>query len=210
MSLELRAYICASVVAGVVALASAPAMADESSATAVELQLDVSLDVARRCGFASGGAPTETVDLGQLKAGGSAPISFALDCNTPFRFRAASAYGALRNSAVRLGDVPDGMFTRRLPYTLDLALGVRRENGNTRTITRSCRSQQLAAGGNCSFQGGAAGEGIDTNDGVAIAGDTGLPSSGLTVSWEAPEPGDPVAVAGTYSDVITISVEVAS
>jgi hypothetical protein len=210
MSLNLRALLGASVVAAVAGLTCTPALADDSSASPVELQFDVSLSVAERCGFATGGTPADTIELGGLETSGSKPVTFAFDCNTPFRFRAASAHGALRNGAVGLAGTPDGMFTRRVPYRVDLALGVRRENGNTRTITRSCRSQQLAAGGTCSFRGSAAGEGIDTNDGVAIAGDPGVPPSGLTVSWEAPEPGDPVAVAGTYSDVITISVEVAS
>ncbi|NJR20261.1 MAG: hypothetical protein HC777_01400 [Hyphomonadaceae bacterium] len=183
-----------------------------SAGSAATVQYDVELNVAPRCGWASGGQPAARVDLGSLDIAGSKDVPFALDCNTPFVIRVSSLNGGLVNDGTSSIDFPTS-FTDLVNYDLRMRLGVRRLNGDTDTRTRDCNSAQvwqLVLAANCDFGGTAIGEGWSSNNAVANANDPGLPASRLRLSWSERTRGAPTRVAGSYSDVLTVSVEAQS
>lgn len=190
-----------------------PAMAHGGSGGAsygaAVVQFDVELNVAPRCGWASGGEPAAVVNLGSLDVGGTKEVPFALDCNTPFVIRTSSLNGALMHGGPDIANLPRS-FTNLVGYDVRMRLGVRRLNGDTDVRVRDCNSAQiweLVLAANCDFGGTSIGEGWSSNNAVANANDTGLPDSRLRLSWSPRSPNAPTRLAGSYSDVLTVSVE---
>jgi hypothetical protein len=194
-------------------LIAGPAMAQSGSGGgAAVVQYDVTLSIAPRCGWANGGRPAASVDVGSLDISGVKDVPFALDCNTPFVVRAESARGALKKTGDQISGLPSS-FTDVVPYNVRMRLGVRQANGNTDTRNRTCDAAELltsSPSSACAFAGTGIGEGWSSNNAVANASDTGLPASSLRLSWSARAVGAPTRLAGSYSDVLTVSVEAQS
>lgn len=184
-------------------------LAATAAAARASVQYDVEMAIPRVCGWADGGRPTASVNLGDLAKPGSRHIPFALDCNTPFVIRAVSLNGALK----RAGDLPtgaDAAFEDVVAYDVTLKLGLRNAAGSAFSDERTCTSGELfARAAACPFAGDALGEGWESDDAVANARDAGLPASGLSLRWDGQRTGARTLVAGSYSDVLTVSVEAA-
>ena len=192
------------------ALGAALAVLGATAAAARDtVQYDVTMAIPASCGWASGGQPAASVDLGDLAKGGERTLPFALDCNTPFVIRAVSQNGAMK----REGDLPAGaetLFADAVDYDVRLRLGVRQANGQTDVRNRTCSSGELfTRAASCPFAGDAAGQGWDSNNAVANAADAGLPASSLRLRWDGQANGGPTRVAGSSSDVLTVFVEAA-
>ncbi len=173
------------------------------------VQFDVLMTVPASCGWATGGQPQSTVNLGDLAKPGTRNLPFALDCNTPFVIRAVSQNGAMK----RAGSLPSGaaaFFDDAMAYDVTLTLGLRRANGATDTDERECTSGELfTRAATCEFAGDSVGQGWESDDAVANARDAGLPPSRLSLRWDGQRIGGQTMVAGSYSDVLTVSVEAA-
>jgi hypothetical protein len=180
--------------AGAAVLLTAGAANASSTTTLVgerqKLTVDLVGRVPGRCGFST--PPADQVLPGDLSAGGSLTVGFTLDCNTPFRVRAASTNGGFRTSAEADG------FANLLDYRLRLRLET-----DAGGLEAACNADALvSAAGGCAYYGAAAGEGLSSADGVALHR-----RGALHFTW-------PTArqrlVAGRYSDTLTIVVEVRS
>jgi len=176
-------------------LLSAGAAAASSTTTIVgdpqTLTVDVTGQVAGHCGFST--PPADHPVLGDLSAAGSLTVSFAVNCNTPFRVRAASANGGLKTSSA----AADG-FANLLDYSLELQLGT-----DAGGLDATCNADALVSGaGGCAFYGASAGEGLSSGQGVSLNA-----TGALKFDWTtAPRR----LVAGAYSDTLTIVVEARS
>jgi hypothetical protein len=176
--------------------------------TSTSLEFNVTTTIAPRCGWAAGGAPAASVDLGSLDAAGSKDIPFEVDCNTPFLFTATSQKSALVRQNLMI-DLP-ASFIQEVEYRVNVRLGVRNEDGTATAITETCQAATLSLEGMCPFAMGSSGLSNFTGEAVATSADTALPQSRLRVTWNDPIMGGPTRVAGTYSDVLTISVHAKS
>lgn len=176
-------------------LLSAGAAAASSPTTIVgdpqTLTVDLTGQVPGRCGFST--PPADHPVLGNLAAAGSLTLSFAVDCNTPFRVRAVSANGGLKTGSA----TADG-FTNLLDYSLRLQLAT-----DAGGIDATCNADALvSAAGGCAYYGATAGEGLSSGQGVALNA-SGALKFGWTTSPQR-------LVAGDYSDTLTIVVEARS
>jgi hypothetical protein len=172
------------------------------------LAFTVQTVIAPRCGWSPTGAPADTVNLGSLDSDGSKDVPFEIDCNTPFTFSAFSQNRSLVNP-VSIADLPSS-FVQAVKYRVNARIGVRQSDGTATTISQTCGSQSLGLGGTCAFAQGSTFLDDFTGESVATSADTALPRSRLRLFWSGPEVGDPTRVAGTYSDVLTISVQAKS
>ncbi len=128
-------------------------------------------------------SPSAAVDLGVLVNSGSRQIPFDVDCNTPFSYGARSLAGGLR--VPDLGAPPPG-FASLIPYLLQLSIPT-----DAGVVTGQCESSELN-GDNpaCTYE--------SSPTGIAI-GQTGT----LTLTWATQDE----LVAGTYTDVLTLTVQ---
>jgi hypothetical protein len=168
------------------------------------LEFHVTTTIEPRCGWGANGAPAASVDLGALDIAGSALIPFEVDCNTPFVFSAVSQKRGLVRDAL-MADLP-ASFVQEMDYRVNLRMGVRQTDGSAAVVSETCTSKALGQNGMCAF--GEANTLVSdlTGDSVATSADTSLSRSRPRVSWDGPIMGDPTRVAGTYSDVLTVSV----
>jgi len=122
------------------------------------------------------------VQLGHITPAGSHAVNFGIHCNAPFRYTIRSQEGGLRHSGqplVRVG------FTGLIPYALRITIPT-----DTGGISDLCDSSQLSGDGACAFS--------HSGNGIALA-----QTAALIFSWSlSQEP-----IAGSYADVITISVQ---
>jgi hypothetical protein len=192
-----------------VALGGSPALAaNPVVGSAVALEFTPTMTIEPRCGFAASGTPASGVNLGSLDTAGLRDVAFGLDCNTPFTFSTSSQNGALKRDNPMSG-LPI-QFSQTIDYRVRLALGVRDLDGSLRTMTETCTATALLPSGSCAFAGTLPLQGLLSGDGIAIATDLALPPSSLRITWSNPNSGDPTRVAGSYSDVLTVSVEAKS
>lgn len=124
-----------------------------------------------------------TVDLGILANSGSRQISVDVDCNTPFSYVVRSLAGGLKVSDS--GAPPPG-FASLIPYLVQLSIPT-----DAGVASGECESSELI-GDNpaCTY--------VSSPTGIAIA-QTGT----LTLTWATQNE----LVAGTYSDVLTLTVQ---
>lgn len=170
------------------------------------VEYDVVMPIPQACGWANGGRPASSIDLGDLSIAGSRPVPLRFDCNTPFRVRVSAENGAMTYQW------PDAALRARyegkagsIPYRVALDLNARNLRGDVVSRDAQCRSSGLANGGPCRL----ADEGVGFANGVALAADAALPGSALTISWDAQNAQEQALFAGVYSDVVTITVEAA-
>jgi hypothetical protein len=202
-SFGMAAISCALCSIAPIANAQSSVIGDASS-----LEFTVTTAIAPRCGWAPSGAPAASISLGSLDVAGSKDVPFQVDCNTPFTFTASSANQTfLRENP--MANLPQ-TFTQSIDYSINVAIGVRQKDGSATTAADTCGANELQGASSCGFGALSSTKNDFIGDAVATSADTSLPRSRLRVIWSGPTPGAPTPVAGTYSDVLTVSVEAKS
>ena len=140
----------------VLAVSIPSAVAAQSETVTVE----VSAEIAPRCGFADAG-PGETSAPGDLEQAARLSFGIKLDCNTPFSLGVVATNGALVNQDASPDD--SGFAFAKTYY---LSIGMETDRGIT--ASERCVSTQIVAGGTCSFASTISGEGLSSGQGIAI------------------------------------------
>ena len=143
-----------------------------------DVSIELSGNIEARCRLTSFPASAE---LGEVLQNGIHQIPFQIDCNTPFNFEVRSREGALKAQ----GAVTAPGFAKIIPYTLELKIPT--DEG---LIVSQCASSTLAVATPSCGSG---------TSGFAIAIEE---TGSLTMSWSIAD----IPVAGTYTDVVTVSV----
>lgn len=170
--------------------------AGQGAVNSVEVGVEVRASVRSRCGFATGGAPSGSIDQADFDQSGFAKdFAIQLNCTGASRIAVASANGGMATATAGASG-----YATTAPY--QVALKMVADNGTS--ASASCDATALTAGGNCSFAGAA---GIATGLRLAAAS-TKVNGSYLRVSAPSYSGSAPL-VAGRYSDTLTITVSVA-
>lgn len=167
----------------------------QGAVNSVEVGVEVRASVLGRCGFATGGAPTGTVDQANFdQSGFTKDFTIQLNCSGASRIAVSSANGGMANA-----EAGGAGYQTKAPY--NVALFVAADNGTNASAT--CAAAALAAGGSCSFAGTAG-----TATGLRLGGaSTRANGSYLRVSAPAYAGRDTLA-AGRYTDTLSITVSV--
>ncbi len=169
--------------------------AGQGAVSSVEVGVEVRASVRGRCGFATGGAPTGTIDQADFdQSGFSKDFAIQLNCSGASRIAVSSVNGGMATA-------PAGAtgYSSKAPY--QVALKMVADNGTS--ASASCDAATLASGGGCSFAGTA-----NTTTGLRLAGaSTKANGSYLRVSAPSYSGGAPL-VAGRYSDTLSITISV--
>lgn len=179
----------------------------DGSPNSIALPVQVTASVGGHCGFATGSAPSGSVNQGNFDtAGFDRSFTFKLDCTGPSRVGVVSSNGGLLTG----GSVPTG-YTTKAPYDVQLSLV-----GNSTNVSSTCGASDLVAGGtscaptyvtggaNNNFTGPAS-----TSKGLRL---TGAATSGndSTIRVVAlAYAGSAILTNGTYNDTLTITVSAA-
>jgi hypothetical protein len=160
----------------------------------VVLSIPVTASVGGRCGFADGASPSGSLHRDNFdQTGFSAQFDFALNCTGPSRVAVSSSNGGLLTSA----GAPAG-YRNKADYQVSLHLLA--NNGAKSEAT--CAASTLASGGTCTFAGKAS-----TTQGLQLtSAAVNQPGSYMRISAPAQGTASSVLVAGSYSDVLTITV----
>ena len=169
--------------------------AGQGAVNSIEVGVEVRASVLGRCGFATGGAPSGTIDqAGFDQSGFTRDFAIMLNCTGASRVAVSSANGGMVTS-----EAGGTGYQTKAPY--NVALYVAADNGTNASAT--CTAATLAAGGSCSFAGTAG-----TATGLRLAGaSTKANGSYLRVSAPA-YAGTDTLVAGRYRDTLTVTVSV--
>lgn len=162
-----------------------------------QFTIAVSASVGGTCGFAAGGAPSGTISAPAIDtAGWSGKAFFTPQCTAPWRIAVSSQNGALLNSVA----APTAAFTNRASYTVKLH--VITDTGST---DDQCAVANLTTANTaCSFEGAAS-----AANGLQLPRSY-LQSGSYIEATAAAYAGSQVLVAGTYQDVLTITVSPAT
>jgi len=188
--------------AALVGLSAMPAAAQvtayasgQGAVNRVEVGIDVRASVRDRCGFASAGAPSGTLEQAEFdRTGLLKDFALRLNCSGASRVAVTSRNGALVQDATVAG------FSSSAPYEVQLRLAA--DNGTV--ATQSCDAATLRTAGTCTLSGTASGS-AGLKLGAASTGNNG---SYLRIS-APPYAGSQPLLAGDYSDTLTITVSVA-
>jgi hypothetical protein len=123
------------------------------------------------------------IELGEIPASGTRLIPFQIDCNTPFEFSVRSRDGALKNPEASGNSIG---FVNHIPYMLEIRVPT--DEG---LILDQCDSASLSGASPSCGHG---------NSGFATAIDQ---TASLKISWAV----SAVLIAGTYSDVLTVTFQ---
>lgn len=169
--------------------------AGQGAVNSVEVGVEVRASVLGRCGFATGGTPTGTIDQADFdQSGFTRDFAIQLNCTGASRIAVSSANGGMANAAT--GGTG---YQTKAPY--NVALYMAADNGTNASAI--CTAATLAAGGSCTFAGTAS-----TATGLRLAGaSTKANGSYLRVSAPAYSGTDTLA-AGRYTDTLSITVSV--
>lgn len=160
----------------------------------VVLTIPVTASIGGRCGFAEGAVPSGTFNKDNFDRDGfSAQFDFALNCSGPSRVAVSSSNGGLLSQAA----VATG-YANKADYQVTLNLVA--NDGSKAEAT--CAASSLQNGGGCTFAGAAS-----TTSGLKLAGiAVNQPGSYLKISAPAQSAWAPTLVAGSYADVLTVTV----
>ena len=166
------------------------------------MTIDVKASIGGTCGFATGAAPSGTVNAGQIDVSAwTQDVPFTVECTAPWRIAVSSQNGALKTAASGATG-----YATKAPY--DVALTLPWDTGfATGTVTASCPVAEIdqAAGSTpCDFEGAAS-----TANGLLVPRSFGLSGSKMTVSAPAYS-GTDVLVEGTYNDTLVVTISPAS
>jgi len=160
----------------------------------VVLTIPVTASVGGRCGFADGASPAGSFNKDDFdRAGFSAQFDFSLNCTGPSRVAVSSSNGGLLTTAA----VTTG-YRNQADYQVSLFLLA--NNGSS--AQANCAASTISSGGTCSFAGKAS-----TSQGLQLASAAvNQPGSYLRISAPAQSASESTLVAGTYSDMLTVTV----
>jgi hypothetical protein len=123
------------------------------------------------------------INLGELAGSGQTAFAFRVRCNTPFHLSLVSQHGALAtnyNGLLRPG------FIAVVPYQVAVNIPT-----STGSIAGVCSSAALTgAAPSCQLP--------NSQNGIALTGE-----ASLTLGWQT---GGNVPIAGTYTDLLTLSI----
>ena len=140
--------------------------------------------IASSCGLQA----TGSFASGDFTMAGQSNATAKIDCNKGFTIKVVSQYGQVQNTKT----APAG-FVDRLPYSVRLQLPL----DTAATLDKTCAAATMMIGGTCEMT---AGSGLDSKGSPAFG-----KTATITASWNAPATGVR-PLAGSYSDIITISV----
>lgn len=168
--------------------------AGQGAVNSIEVGVEVRASVRGRCGFATGGAPSGSVDQADFdQSGFTKDFAIQLNCTGAARVAVSSLNGGMATTGTATG------YAVKAPYQVALRLVA--DNGASSTA--SCDVAALAAGGSCSFAGTAG-----TATGLWLAG-ASTKANGSYLRVSAPGyAGSTPLVAGRYSDTLSITVSV--
>lgn len=195
-SLILLALAVISVIASQHAHAQVTAYAvGQGAVNSIEVGVEVRASVLGRCGFATGGAPSGSIDQADFdQSGFTKDFAIQLNCTGASRIAVLSANGGMATA-----EAGGTGYQTKAPY--NVALYMAADNGTN--ASASCAAATLSAGGSCTFAGTAG-----TATGLRLAGaSTRANGSYLRVSAPAYSGSDMLA-AGRYADTLTITVSV--
>ena len=170
--------------------------AGQGAVNSIDVGVEVRASVRSRCGFATGGAPSGSIDQADFdQTGFTKDFAIQLNCTAASRIAVASANGGMAAAAAGSAG-----YQAKAPY--QVALRMIADNGTS--AAASCDASTLGTGGGCSFAGTAS-----TAAGLRLgAASTKLNGSYLRVS--APTyAGSAPLVSGRYADTLTVTVSVA-
>ncbi|WP_150125393.1 hypothetical protein [Sphingomonas sp. LM7] len=167
----------------------------QGAVNSVEVGVEVRASVRSRCGFATGGAPTGSVDQADFdQSGFTKDFAIQLNCTGAARVAVSSVNGGMATQAAAATG-----YGVKAPY--QVALKVVADNGTSSTA--SCDAATLATGGSCSFAGTAG-----SATGLRLAG-ASTKANGSYLRVSAPSyAGTAPLVAGRYADTLSITVSV--
>ncbi|WP_374405187.1 hypothetical protein [Pelagerythrobacter sp.] len=186
----------------ILAIASPPARAQTTAYAAgqgainsIEVGVEVRASVLGRCGFASGGAPSGTIDQADFDRNGfTRDFAIQLDCTGASRIAVTSQNGGMASAAAG-----GSGYQAKAPYRV--ALYMVADNGTN--SSSSCDASSLSAGGSCAFAGTAS-----SSTGLRLAG-AATKANGSYLRVSAPAyAGADTLVAGRYADTLSITVSV--
>ncbi len=162
------------------------------------IAIDVKASVGGTCGFATGLAPSGTVNAGAIDTTGwGQDVPFTVQCTAPWRIAVSSQNGALQSGAIGATG-----YVTTAPY--NVALNLPYDTGSSSgTVTSSCpvaQIEQALGSSSCNFKGTST-----TTNGLQVPRSFNLSGSYIRVSAPA-YPGPSVLVAGTYSDTLIVTV----
>lgn len=174
-----------------------PGIPNVPGPAAARFTIAVSASVGGTCGFATGGAPNGAISAPAIDtAGWSGKVFFTPQCTAPWRIAVSSQNGALLNSVA----APTAAFTNRAPYTVNLHVVT-----DTGSTDDQCAVANLTTANTaCSFEGAAS-----AANGLQLPRSY-LQSGSYIEATAAAYAGSQVLVAGTYQDVLTITVSPAT
>lgn len=167
----------------------------QGAVNSITVGVEVRASVQGRCGFATGGAPSGSIDQADFdQSGFSKDFAIQLNCSGASRIAVSSANGGMTNAAsTGLG------YSSKAPY--QVALRMVADDGTS--ASASCEASALAAGGGCSFAGTAS-----NATGLRLAG-ASTKTNGSYLRISAPAyAGTETLVAGRYVDTLSITVSV--
>ncbi len=168
----------------------------QGAVNSISVAIDVKASVSGRCGFATGGVPSGTLNQTDFdRSGFSRDFAIAVNCTVASRIAVSSRNGGL---AAEGGAAPGYAVTA--PY--NVALRMVADNGTA--AEGICAADKLGAAGGCSFAGVAS----QTNGLRLPAASTRANGSYLRVSAPAYAGAAPL-VAGRYADTLTITISIA-
>ena len=169
--------------------------AGQGAVNSIEVGVEVRASVTGRCGFATSGAPSGTIDQADFDVNGfSRDFAIQLNCTGASRIAVSSLNGGMASQAAG-----GSGYQTKAPYRV--ALYMVADNGTNASAT--CDAATLSAGGSCSFAGTAT-----AAQGLRLAGaSTKVNGSYLRISAPA-YTGSDTLVSGRYADTLSVTVSV--
>jgi spore coat protein U-like protein len=145
-------------------------------------QVTISLQgkISPRCAVST---PNSILDFGSIAKAGSAQLNLTLSCNAPFQYSISSQNGGLKHESASAAAAP---FFYLLPYTMKITLPT-----DAGVTVDTCSSSNSSASGKACEKSG-----------VVETAATNKPTS-IEFTWN---PGDLRPLAGSYKDIVTITV----
>ena len=169
--------------------------AGQGAVNSVEVGVEVRASVHSRCGFATGGAPSGSIDQADFdQSGFTRDFAIQLNCSGASRIAVSSVNGGMATATAGASG-----YAVKAPY--QVALKMVADNGAS--ATAYCDAATLASGGSCAFAGTAG-----SATGLRLAG-ASTKANGSYLRVSAPGyAGSAPLVAGRYSDTLSITISV--